>query len=139
VIGFNRWTSSSWANSVIAERALLAREDPAGEAEAILPLDAAESLITMVNWLAEHDAWQRRRQELPRSLRMSSHQGFDNEALLAALKAEPGAVHGIARCPAHADESPSLSWRIEADKLLLHCFAGCQWAEILESIGMVTA
>lgn len=43
----------------------------------------------------------------------------------------------IALCPAHDDRSPSLSVG-EADdgKILLHCFAGCQYLDILEALGL---
>lgn len=38
-------------------------------------------------------------------------------------------------CPAHEDRSPSLTISIGADgKLLLHCFAGCSFKEIIDAI-----
>lgn len=42
-----------------------------------------------------------------------------------------------ARCPAHADNGPSLSIR-EADdgRVLLHCFAGCGAAEVVNALGL---
>jgi hypothetical protein len=43
----------------------------------------------------------------------------------------------IARCPAHEDRAPSLSIREgENDNVLLHCFAGCSAAAVVEAIGM---
>ncbi len=40
-------------------------------------------------------------------------------------------------CPAHGDRSPSLSIREQADgTLLIHCFAGCPAAAVLESVGL---
>lgn len=40
-------------------------------------------------------------------------------------------------CPAHGDRSPSLSIREQADgTLLVHCFAGCPAASVLESVGL---
>ena len=42
----------------------------------------------------------------------------------------------IARCPAHDDRSPSLSIKEVADRLLLHCFAGCETYEIVSALGM---
>ncbi len=39
----------------------------------------------------------------------------------------------IARCPAHEDKTPSLAIREADDKLLLHCFAGCSYYEIVSA------
>lgn len=42
-----------------------------------------------------------------------------------------------ARCPAHADKGPSLSVRETPDgAVLLHCFAGCEAAEIVGAMGL---
>jgi len=42
-----------------------------------------------------------------------------------------------ARCPAHADKNPSLSIRETPDgAVLLHCFGGCETAEIVASMGL---
>lgn len=42
-----------------------------------------------------------------------------------------------ARCPVHEDKHPSLSIRFTDDgKALLHCFAGCDTAEILGRVGL---
>lgn len=42
----------------------------------------------------------------------------------------------LARCPAHDDRSPSLAIREADDRILIHCFAGCGVAEILQAIGL---
>ena len=43
----------------------------------------------------------------------------------------------VARCPAHDDRSPSLSITTGDDgKVLLHCFAGCGAADVVEAIGL---
>jgi len=42
----------------------------------------------------------------------------------------------VALCPAHEDGSPSLSIRDTGDKVLLHCHAGCETADILAAIGL---
>ncbi|UTA47445.1 CHC2 zinc finger domain-containing protein [Simiduia sp. 21SJ11W-1] len=43
----------------------------------------------------------------------------------------------MACCPAHEDNSPSLSIAVGGnEKILLHCFAGCQLADITEAIGL---
>lgn len=42
-----------------------------------------------------------------------------------------------ARCPAHEDRSPSLSIREATDgRVLLHCHAGCEVSDIVESLGL---
>lgn len=42
-----------------------------------------------------------------------------------------------AKCPAHADNGPSLSVRDLPDgRVLLHCFAGCDVADIVAAIGL---
>jgi hypothetical protein len=42
----------------------------------------------------------------------------------------------IARCPAHADRSPSLAIRDNGGKILLHCHAGCEASAVLAAIGL---
>jgi hypothetical protein len=42
----------------------------------------------------------------------------------------------IAKCPAHADRSPSLSIRDVDDRVLLHCFAGCEVGDVLAALGL---
>lgn len=43
----------------------------------------------------------------------------------------------VARCPAHRDRSPSLTVRGLPDgRILLHCFAGCETAAVLEAMGL---
>ncbi len=41
----------------------------------------------------------------------------------------------VARCPAHDDREPSLSIGVGRDgRVLLHCFAGCSYSEIVERL-----
>jgi predicted transcriptional regulator len=42
----------------------------------------------------------------------------------------------MARCPAHSDHTPSLSVRLKNDRVLLHCFAGCDHDAILKELGL---
>ncbi len=42
----------------------------------------------------------------------------------------------VARCPAHADKTPSLSIRKVDDRLLLHCFVGCRPQQVVEALGL---
>lgn len=46
----------------------------------------------------------------------------------------------VAQCPAHDDRGPSLSVRDVGDgRTLLHCFAGCEVADVLAAIGATWA
>ncbi len=43
----------------------------------------------------------------------------------------------VARCPAHDDSNPSLSiTHADSGKILLHCFAGCTYRDILTAVGV---
>jgi len=44
-----------------------------------------------------------------------------------------------ARCPAHADKSPSLSIKENGGYLLIHCFGGCETAAVMDSLGLTLA
>lgn len=44
-----------------------------------------------------------------------------------------------ARCPAHQDNSPSLSIGEGADRILLHCFALCEKRDIVAALGITMA
>jgi hypothetical protein len=61
------------------------------------------------------------------------------ETLLRGLEAvkrtEPG--RWLARCPAHADQHPSLAIRELGDgRVLAHCFAGCPIESVLAAMGL---
>src|SRR5690606_20729362 len=46
----------------------------------------------------------------------------------------------MSRCPAHEDRSPSLSIKETSEgNVLLHCFAGCQFGDILAALNLVAA
>jgi hypothetical protein len=47
-----------------------------------------------------------------------------------------GAARWSARCPAHDDRSPSLSVRVDGDRLLFHCHAGCGPEDVLAAVGL---
>jgi len=50
---------------------------------------------------------------------------------------QTGPDRWLARCPAHADRSPSLSVRETGDgTVLIHCFAGCGAAEVVQAVGL---
>ena len=42
----------------------------------------------------------------------------------------------MAKCPSHSDKSPSLSVKDCGDRIVLHCFAGCDTRDVLEAIGL---
>ncbi len=42
----------------------------------------------------------------------------------------------MVRCPAHDDRTPSLSLNRAPDRWLLHCFAGCDTADVLHAYGL---
>lgn len=42
----------------------------------------------------------------------------------------------IARCPAHNDNTPSLTVTERDGKVLFHCFTGCQPADVLAAVGL---
>ena len=42
----------------------------------------------------------------------------------------------MALCPAHKDRSPSLAINESDDRLLLHCFAGCETKYVAAAIGL---
>jgi len=48
---------------------------------------------------------------------------------------ELGPGRYMARCPAHDDQHPSLSIKVTDDRILLHCFAGCKYQDILQALG----
>jgi len=60
------------------------------------------------------------------------------ENLLQRLEKDKGRNGSwTARCPAHNDKGPSLAVRETEDgRVLVHCFAGCETASVLGSIGL---
>ena len=42
----------------------------------------------------------------------------------------------VACCPAHDDRSPSLSIKLNDDRILMHCFGGCHIDVVLAAIGL---
>lgn len=42
----------------------------------------------------------------------------------------------ITRCPAHEDRGPSLSIRDTGERVLIHCFAGCEADDVLSAVGL---
>lgn len=64
---------------------------------------------------------------------------IDVEALLGRLEAvrPNGEGRWMGRCPAHGDKRASLSVRAGDDgRILLHCFAGCEFTEIVAALDL---
>ena len=48
-----------------------------------------------------------------------------------------GRARWLAKCPSHADRTPSLAIReLDDGRVLVHCFAGCATEEILSAVGL---
>jgi len=47
-----------------------------------------------------------------------------------------GSNKWLACCPAHGDKHPSLGIKQVDDKIIIHCFAGCHYADVLSAIGL---
>jgi hypothetical protein len=45
--------------------------------------------------------------------------------------------YGMCRCPAHEDSEPSLSIKQGHSSILVHCFAGCEGADVMSAIRLV--
>lgn len=58
----------------------------------------------------------------------------DGRLLVERLGGRWGANGGLCRCPAHDDRTPSLSIRVGRTRLLFHCFAGCDPADVLRAL-----
>jgi hypothetical protein len=57
------------------------------------------------------------------------------EAIAQSLQARrTGPGRWMARCPAHHDRTPSLSITDRNGTVLVHCFAGCRQAEVIEAL-----
>ena len=52
---------------------------------------------------------------------------------------ERASAQYAAKCPAHDDQSPSLAVRDLGDRILIHCFAGCEPADIMSAVGLALA
>lgn len=61
------------------------------------------------------------------------------EAFLSRLEKVRRTGNGqwVACCPAHADKNPSMTVReLDDERVLVHCFAGCDVENILGAVGM---
>jgi len=51
-------------------------------------------------------------------------------------RATGGKGKWMARFPAHRDKSPSLAIKEAEDRVLIHCFAGCETTDVTAAIGL---
>lgn len=42
----------------------------------------------------------------------------------------------VACCPAHTDETPSLTIKNTSDRILVHCFGGCTPSQVVSAMGL---
>ncbi len=60
---------------------------------------------------------------------------MEANSIAKALGGRRAGAGWAARCPAHADSTPSLSINVSSDGLiLLHCFAGCDQAQVIGAL-----
>lgn len=57
--------------------------------------------------------------------------------IVGALGGNWSGYNAMCRCPAHADETPSLSLRQGDNDILVHCFAGCDPADVLRELATI--
>ena len=56
------------------------------------------------------------------------------ERIARALKGQRSGKGWVAKCPAHDDHKSSLSISEGEDRLLLNCFAGCEFTDIIDAL-----
>ena len=62
---------------------------------------------------------------------------FDDALAKLAMVTWRGPNDATARCPAHADRTPSLSvTRGKNGDAVFHCFAGCDWRDVSAELGV---
>src|SRR4051812_362974 len=54
--------------------------------------------------------------------------------IVSGLKGRKCGKGWLARCPAHADSNASLSIRESGDKVLVHCFTGCEQSSVIAAL-----
>lgn len=59
------------------------------------------------------------------------------KALCETLNGKWCGAKGMACCPAHDDQTPSLSIQLGEKAILFHCFAGCSNEEVLAALGRI--
>lgn len=65
---------------------------------------------------------------------MSVPRGALDDIIRICEKARQSGASYMACCPAHEDSSPSLHITPDGDQVLLHCFAGCEFEDIVKAL-----
>lgn len=114
--------TTEFARAALLERARLAIDDPAGEAEAVAPL-------------ALFDAYRAVRMEPVGSSAPRRRTGDDRDLLLR-IGADLGRTSGRVVCPAHGGRKRNLAWRLTPDgRALLKCHSHqCAFEEIVRAV-----
>lgn len=75
--------------------------------------------------------------DTPTSSTSKFDKALDNIGYRGAIKIKDGRRTVSVHCPAHEDRNPSLSITEREDgELLVHCFAGCHFSDVLRALGM---
>jgi hypothetical protein len=115
------------ARAIIWERARMAIEDPAGEADAITPMTQDHAADLLAEYAPELWPGRPRQSVQPES-----------GPILQRLGIDPADFKGRVPCPAHGDgRKKTLSWAYTPEgRLLIHCFAGCTYDDIRRAVGL---
>jgi hypothetical protein len=114
--------AAEYRRKVIYERARLALEDPASEAEAIAPLSPVQARQIVLSAKAAPP--------------VTSERKHDDTDLLVRLGGDPSRSSGRVPCPAHGGLGRNLAWRWgDRGRLLLKCWShGCSFDEIVKAV-----
>ena len=76
---------------------------------------------------------------MPSNVAFRKEENMQIESFLTHFKGveeyEKG-IEWVCYCPAHNDSKPSLYIRLENDRFLLKCFAGCSTEQVVEAVGL---
>jgi putative DNA primase/helicase len=60
--------------------------------------------------------------------------GISGYQIVTALGGKWFGMHGKARCPAHADKTPSLHITQDGETILAHCHSGCSQSDVIKEL-----
>lgn len=87
--------------------------------------------------MIERDNWLDEIEQNPRYSALNKKQRAKLAEMLTHLRSVRSTNNGFAACcPAHEDHDPSLSIGIKDGKVLLHCYAGCEYLDILQALNL---